>query len=351
LGRLFTIVPFVFPLFAMATVDVENTGADAFTLTCSIFARYSLYGDSASVPDEEFTIRRAGLTAGFSMRNGIGGELQIETRPAEVYLKDCFIRWEPVDWAGVRIGQFKKPFCSSTLTSAWNLLSVDRPPVHGISSDLLYGGRDIGLELTVSPPGDYWPELTLGTFNGAFLNEEREHSENQFVARCTFDLPYGIVLGGGLSSLRLTEPDPAQPSGYRRSSRMLCAGVDVRASADVSDAVELRGSAEYVSGPDWTAADVLEGEEAPGFDGFHVSCGALVGVERVPGVEFLEANLGFDSVNPGSGEDRERTLSPVIGVWFSESARLRFSACIHSFAGTTGGDGYTDYIAEAAVRI
>ena len=131
---------------------------------------------------------------------------------------------------------------------------------------------------------------------------------------------------------------------------MTCAGGDAGVSVDVSDTVELRGSVEFVSGPDWTAADVLEGETAPDFSGFHASCGALVAVRAVRGVESLEANLGFGSVRPGSG-GRESVLSPVLGIWFSDSARLRFSASVHSFGTGTSRDGYTDYVVEAAVRI
>ena len=348
--RFFLFVTLLVPVYASAIVDVENTDAEVFTLSCDLFTRYTIYGERNVIPDEAFSVRRASLSAEFKLSGNLDGELQIETRPEGIYLKDCFLYWEPADWAGLRVGQFKKPFGLNSLTSSWNLLTLDHSLVHWMATDLNYSGRDLGLEVTFSPPGDYLPELSAGIFNGAALGAEKNNNENQYTARCLFSLPWGVELGGGLSSLRLGELDPDVPSGYSSSPRQWCMGADISFTGNVTDDLEIRTATEYVKGPNWILADVMAGEEAPDFESFWASCGGLLRLRNVPGLRSLEANLSYDMIRPDSSDAKETLVSPVIGVWFSRSVRVRFGACIHAFDNMIALKNYTDYILEAAVR-
>ncbi len=347
---LFLFVILLVPVCASATVDVENTNAEAFTLSCNLFMRYTVYGELNVIPDEAFSLRRASLSAEFTLSDNLDGELQIETRPTEIYLKDCFLNWEPANWAGLKAGQFKKPFGLNTLTSSWNLLTLDHSLVHWMATDLNYSGRDLGLEVTLSPSGQYLPVLTVGVFNGSALGIEKDNNENQYVARCLFSLPGGIELGGGLSSIRLGEPDPAVPSGYSSSTRQWCKGADISFAGNVTNDLEILAVAEYVKGPNWMLVDVIAGEEAPDFSSFWASIGGVWRLRNVPGLRSLEAYLSYDTIRPESDDAEETLISPIIGVWFSRSIRVRFGACIHTFENMFAMEDYTDYILEAAVN-
>jgi hypothetical protein len=348
--RLFAVLIFLFPCCVLAVIDVENSDAESFTLSCSVFARYSVYGERNVIPDEEFSIRRASLTAEFELSDALDGELQVETRPTEVYLKDCYLNWEPLAWAGVRVGQFKKPFCRGSMTSGWNLLTMDRSLMHQLVSDLRFSGRDLGVQFTLAPPGDLMPVITGGIFNGAPIGTPKDNNEKQLAGRCTFTLPWGIELSGGVSSVRLGEADPLEPSGYVFSTRQWCIGGDVCFSRNVTPDLEIRGEAEYIRGPNWSLVNIILGEEPPDFSGFRAACGGMFDLSSVPGLRSLEANMGYEMMKPDSTDAEETLLSPVIGVWFSPGIRVRAGAEIHSFSGMAGVENYTDYILEAAVR-
>jgi hypothetical protein len=346
----FLIVSAILCGISTADIDVENADSEIFFLSGNLFARYSVYGERNTIPDEAFSVRRASLTAAFCLSSTLEGELQIETRPREIYLKDCFLDWEPADWARLRVGQFKKPFCLNTLTSSWNLLTLDHSQVHWMTTDLNYSGRDLGLQVTFSPPGDYLPVLTAGIFNGAGIGEEKDSNETQIAARYLFRLPLGVEFGGGYTVLRLGELDPDVPSGYTSSPDQSCLGADVSFTRDVTDELELRAAAEYVTGSNWMLADVVTGEEAPDFTSFWVTAGGLLLLGSVPGIWSLEADFSYDMIRPDSSDAEETVISPVIGVWFSRNTRLRLGACLHSFENMLNTEDYTDYIVEAAVR-
>jgi hypothetical protein len=194
------------------------------------------------------------------------------------------------------------------------------------------------------------PELTAGVFNGAVIGEIKQDNEEQLVARCSFSFPFGLELGGGISSMRLGEPDPAVPSGYIRSESMTCTGGDIAFEVDVTGDLQLAGTAEYLSGPNWAVVDVLAGETPPDFSSIQVSLGGMLNLPGVPGLRSLEASFGYDTISPDSTDAKETVLSPVAGVWFSRSIRARIGARLHTFDGMQGMEDYTDYIVETAVR-
>jgi hypothetical protein len=346
--RVFVIALLLVATIAMADIDVENSDADVFLLSGNVYTRYTVFGQRGIIPDESFSIRRAGLTADVRLSDNLEAQIQIETRPTELYLKDCFLDWAPADWVGIRIGQFKKPFCLNTLTNSWDLMTMDHSLAHWTVLDLHYGGRDPGLEMTFSEPSGH-VVFTAGIFNGAGFGEEKDNKENQYVARCVFALPYGIELGGGFTSLRLGEADPDVPSGYTSSPHQRCIGADVSFENEVLTDLDIRIAGEYVTGANWLLADVIEAEEAPDFESIWASCGGMLRLRNVPGIRSLEANVGFELLRPDDTGAEEQIISPVLGVWFSRTVRLRLGAQSHSFRQMFAMEGYTDYIVEAAV--
>ncbi len=329
--------------YALA-VAIASTAA-AFDLSGQVFARYEIQGEPAYGPAGEFLIKRASIAAGSELGSNLSVELELETRPDEVYLKDCFFSWSPLDYLDLTLGQFKKPFCLATDKSNWNMLSVERPLTHDLVSDLGYSGRSPGFMLELSVPVPLRPTLSAGVFNGPGTE-----SEKMYAASLTLEPLAEIVLGGAVAGLRLGEYDPAQPSGYIVSDGMTAFSGYIAASRQVTSSTELKLDAEFVSGRNWEEADVVYGEVPPGFRSYWVSGAFERRLRDVPGLRSLEAGLSWSVVTPETGVSlSEQVLSPMVGLGITSSARLRFSVVSTRFSGGSQ-DGYTDYLTELAVR-
>ncbi|MFO7627403.1 MAG: hypothetical protein R6V62_09115 [Candidatus Fermentibacteraceae bacterium] len=319
--------------------------AVAVDLSGQVFARYEMQGEPACGPAGEFLIKRASITAESELGSNLSVELELETRPDEVYLKDCFISWSPLDYLDLTLGQFKKPFCLATDKSNWNMLSIQRPLTHDIVSDLGYSGRSPGFMLEVSVPVFLRTTLSAGVFNGPGTE-----SEKMYAALLSVEPFADIVLGGAVSLLRLGEYDPAQPSGYIASEGMTAFSGYINAEHKVTSSTTLMLDAEYVSGRNWEEADVVYGEIPPGFRSYWVSGAFKRRLRDVPGIRSLEAGLSWSVSTPETDVSRsERVLAPMVGLGITSSARLRFSVVSTSFPGGAQ-DGFTDYLTELAVR-
>ena len=75
----------------------------------------------------------------------------------------------------------------------------------------------------------------------------------------------------------------------------------------------------------------------------------MLRLRSVPGIRSLEANVSFELLRLDGTGAEEQIISPVLGVWFSRTVRLRLGAQSHSFQQMFAMEGYTDYIVEAAV--
>jgi len=333
------------PVLRCAVIVLVSASAAAFDLSGQVFARYEIKGEPAFGPSGEFLIERASVTAGSGLGSNLSVELELETRPDEVYLKDCFLSWSPNDLIGLTLGQFKKPFCLATEKSNWNMLSVGRPLTHDIVSDLGYSGRSPGFMLELTVPFSLRTTLSAGVFNGPGTE-----SEKMYVAALSVEPIADVVLGAAVSRLRLGEYDPAQPSGYIASEGMAAYSGYISAERPVTSSTTLMLDAEYVTGRNWEEADVVYGEVPPGFRSYWVSGAFERRLRGVPGLRSLEAGLSWSVSTPETGlSQSEQVLAPMVGLGITSSARLRFSMSSTSFTEGTQ-DGYTDYLTELAVR-
>jgi hypothetical protein len=87
-------------------------------------------------------------------------------------LRDGFIQARSKRLRG-RIGQFKMPLSSITLDSPWSLPIARRGMIQGLLAERLFlVGRRPGASASVRGGGWLDPELTLGAFQGAFLQAD-----------------------------------------------------------------------------------------------------------------------------------------------------------------------------------
>ncbi|MBD3278685.1 MAG: hypothetical protein GF388_10320, partial [Candidatus Aegiribacteria sp.] len=255
---------FLAPVVVKADVDVENDEADSFTFSTYARIRYNQYGGEMEVPNRSFVIESAGFTADYTIDSSADGQLQIETTPEEVYVKDCFLDWRPTEFLECRMGQFKKPFCLNSILSRWDLMAIDHSVASDEVEDLLYAGRDIGSVFTVNTNRDWFPEIAFGVFNGSD-SWKNQNNEIQYSARAVFELPMNFVLGGDYTSLRLGEMDQGSITGYSVSRRLNAWSGDLQFEADLSTDLTLLTRCEMLQGDNWKDADVITEEDCPAF--------------------------------------------------------------------------------------
>ncbi len=332
-------------LHALFMASALVAPAAAVELSGQVYARHEMLGEITCGPIGEFLIKRASLTAGSDLGGNLAVEIEVETRPDEVYLKDCIISWSPLDYLELTAGLFKKPFCMATSTSNWNLLSVERPLIHDLAGDLGYSDRSTGAMVELSSPVPLQSTLSLGVFNGP--GNERE---KMYTASIEFEPVAALTMGGALSSLRLGEYDPMLPSGYASSGSMQAFSAFLRLDQPVTFSTRLELDAEYVAGDNWDEADVIYGETPPGFRGYWASGVLEQRLGSVPGIRSIEAGVSWSVLAPEvDGSDEESFVAPLIGVWMTSRTRLRFTMINRSFQDDSRDD-CTDYITELGVR-
>ncbi len=334
----------------MADVDVENGNAESFTLSAYARVRFGQFGGTLEIPDRSFFIESAGLSADFRITDNTEGQLQLETRPEEIYVKDCYLTWAPLSMLEVEAGRFKKPFCLNTLLSRWELQSMDHSITHGELENLLYSGRDIGVQLTMDTDVNLLPKLYLGIFNGS-PDWENQDNEVQYSARAEFDLPMDITLGTGLTSLRFGEIDLESVDGYVCSARQLAVGGDIQFRRNISRDLALQLRGEFTRGDNWTLADVISGETAPEFQSWWCT-GGLTWLTYKPSLESVTASVSLGSWEPDrTADQREDELS--FTLTFDTGSPVTVSAAMinHRPHNVLFEENRTDYVLEAAVDL
>ncbi|MBN2586405.1 MAG: hypothetical protein JXR55_03850 [Candidatus Fermentibacteraceae bacterium] len=334
----------------MADVDVENGNAESFTLSAYARVRFGQFGGTLEIPDRSFFIESAGLSADFRITDNTEGQLQLETRPEEIFVKDCYLSWAPLSMLEVQAGRFKKPFCLNTLLSRWELQSMDHSVTDGELENLLYSGRDIGSMLVLDPDVTGLPILSLGIFNGS-PDWQNQDNEVQYSARAEFRLPMRIVLGAGLTTLRFGEIDLESVDGYVCSARQMAMGGDLQFSRDISRDLALQLRGEFVRGDNWSLADVISGETAPEFQSWWCT-GGLTWLTFKPSLESVTASVSIGSWEPDrTADQREDELS--FTLTFDTGSPVTFSAAMisHRPRNILFEEDRTDYLLEAAVDL
>lgn len=334
----------------LADVDVENENADSFTLSAYARIRFGQFGGTLEVPDRSFYVESAGISADFRITSNTEGQLQLETRPDDIYLKDCYLSWSPLESAELQAGRFKKPFCLNTLLSRWELQSMDHSVTDRELEDLLYSGRDIGFQFALDPGSAFLPEITLGIFNGS-PDWENQDNEIQYAARAEFDLPMDIKLGGGLTALRFGEINLESVEGYTCSARQMAMGGDLQFSRDLSRDLSLQIRGEFIRGDNWSLADVVNGETAPEFQSWWCT-GGITWLTYKPSLRSVTASVSAGSWEPDRTLDQKEDEYSVT-LAFDTGSPILFSAAVvsHRPHNMLFEEDRTDYVFEAALEL
>ena len=341
---------FVITAAALADVDVENDNAENFTLSAYARIRFSEFGGALVMPDRSFCIESAGLTADFGITDNTEGQLQLEIRPDDIFLKDCYILWEPFNFLGVQAGKFKKPFCLNTLTSRWDLQAIDHSIAHRELSDLLYSNRDIGSVLILDPESGFLPVCTFGVFNGS-PDARNQDNEIQYAGRAEFELPYDIIVGADLTTLRFGEEDEFSVDGYRCSAKQMAMGGDLQFETDLGRDFSFLVRGEFARGDNWLLADVIEGDIPPEFQTWWFT-GGIAWETGKPSLESISASLSMGSWEPDrSVGSREDELVITLSVDTGTPVTFRTAIVNHRPHNIMFEEDRTDYILEATLDL
>jgi hypothetical protein len=138
--------------------------------------------------------------------DAFGGTAETQVSP---FLRDAYVRLEPLKLLNVQMGQFKKPFSRIELRSKGKLETILR----GVSNeflvqDLLYGERDIGIMVDGRIGGrKKGGRYFVGAFNGTGKNakEQDVNGVKDIVARIEADPWKWLSLGTNVS-VKLSDP-------------------------------------------------------------------------------------------------------------------------------------------------
>jgi hypothetical protein len=328
---------------SVAMTDVSSDNSLSLELEGYAYLRYSVYGSDGSVPDDAFVLRRAGLKADFELPAALSGQLQVETRTDEVFLKDCYVDLAPLETAEARVGLFKVPFCRATMVGSWEL----RSPEHAICDDALtglaYAGRDLGAMVSARPIRPLRAFLCLS--NGGPPEDAPDDREQQYAARAELDGPGGLRLGAGLTRLRVGEADPSLPQGYVRSAVQRAWSSDLSWSFVPGPRVELGLAGEYAEADNWLDAAVLEGEDPPLMRCLWTSAYVDWYPRSAGRIDRIDLSVRYERLDPGGGEATHQVISPTVGAWPADTWRVRLGGMTHLFS-TEYGDDYTDIVLE-----
>jgi hypothetical protein len=344
------LIAFLIASSVLADVDVENNSAENFTLSVYARIRFSQFGGALVMPDKSFGIESAGLTADFDITDNTEGQLQLEIRPDDIFLKDCYILWEPFNFLGIQAGKFKKPFCLNTLTSTWDLQAIDHSITHRELSDLLYSNRDIGSVFLLDPESEFLPAVTFGIFNGS-PDAMNQDNEIQYVSRAEFELPCDIIVGADLTSLRFGEEDEFSVEGYRFSAKQMAMGGDLQFETELGSDFSLLVRGEFVRGDNWLLANVIEGDDPPEFQTWWFTGGITWKTDK-PSLESISASLSMGSWEPDrSVGSREDELVITLSIDTGTPVTLRAAMVNHRPHNIMFEEDRTDYILEAALDL
>lgn len=129
----------------------------------------------------EFLIRRARIAATGYFQKNFRYMLYARFDKGDAALNEAFIESRHLEFAKLRIGQFKSPFSRSSLTSSSEIDFIDRPVI----IDHFAPGYDIGVMLF----GKFWQkklDYAVGIFNGRSLNEPENNGGKQLVGRVIY---------------------------------------------------------------------------------------------------------------------------------------------------------------------
>lgn len=278
---------------------------------------------SEEVYENEFYIKRARLKFEFFPVRWLLGVVQLEATEVVdgTLLKDAYIHLSPVRQLQVRIGQFKKPFSAMELRSPSKRRLINRGPGNDlIIEDLMFGSRDLGVQLSGRLVKSIKLEYAIGAFNGSGPNLGDPGRSKDVAARLQIR-PHKRLEIGTNGSFKFFDDSERQA---RKPSWAWAAGLDLRLKIK-----GLRFSLEGLAGQNHLAyleatdnSSITAGNP-PEFFGvlaeisykhdFMVSWGFAI--EPAFKAEFLEPTTVFTS-------DEVMAFTPGINTYFGKYFRL-----------------------------
>jgi hypothetical protein len=190
-------------------------------------AETPLADESDRDTSNEFEVKRARLKASWRPERWMLAMIQIDVAEAlelgGSILRDAYVHLSPLDQLQIRVGQFKKPFSGLELQSPGKLRVIERGPgVKYIAEDLLYGDRDLGVQLSGRLVKSVKLDYEIGVFNGSGPDIDEMDNSKDLVARVQMRPIKQLELGANLSVKLFSDPADRQPAWA------LAAGGDVR---------------------------------------------------------------------------------------------------------------------------
>jgi len=154
------------------TTELDSSGAERTVITESF--------------DNEFYVKRARIKLEIEPTGWLLGVVQVEATGVldGTFLRDAYVHVAPARQLGIQIGQFKKPFSALNLRSPSKRRLVNRGPGNDlIIEDLMFGDRDLGLQLSGRLVKSVKLDYAIGVFNGSGPNIGDPGKSKDAVAR------------------------------------------------------------------------------------------------------------------------------------------------------------------------
>jgi hypothetical protein len=173
--------------------------------------------DSGRETENAFDVRRASAQLTWRPEKWMKAVVQIDVAEAfelgSSILTDAFVHIMPIPELQIRFGQFKKPFSASILQSPAKLRVIERGPgVEYLAKDLLFGDRDLGLQLSGLLLESIQLGYQIGVFNGNGPNITEHGNSKDIVARIQLRPLKQLEIGANVSSKFISDPRDRQPS-------------------------------------------------------------------------------------------------------------------------------------------
>jgi hypothetical protein len=215
--------------------------------------------DGGRKTENAFDVRRASAQLTWRPEKWLKAVVQIDVAEAfelgTSILTDAYVHLTPVEALQIRLGQFKKPFSALVLQSPSKLRVIDRGPgVEFIAKDLLYGDRDLGLQLSGLLVKKLKLEYSVGAFNGNGPNITEKGNSKDVAARIQMRPIKQLEIGVNGSAKFFSDPSDRQPS------RAFAGGGDLRIGLKgfrfYAEALVAQDHEAYTVDADATADDV-----------------------------------------------------------------------------------------------
>jgi hypothetical protein len=177
----------------------------------------STVDESKRDTSNEFEVKRARLKVSWRPERWMLAVVQLDVAEAlelgGSILRDAYVHFSPLDQLQLRVGQFKKPFSGMELQSPGKLKVIERGPgVNYIAEDLLYGDRDLGLQLSGRLVKAVKLDYEIGVFNGSGPDIDEMDNSKDLVARMQIQPIKQLELGANLSAKFFSDPSSQQPA-------------------------------------------------------------------------------------------------------------------------------------------